>query len=210
LSKKSLTIISKSVKTANFLLSEFSKIFADDVIINYYSFERDKLKSPLQAALFLVPDRTIFEEANKYVQSGKEIRVIKRTLTKNGFNKLMKIEPGTKAMLVNVNANMAIDTISLISQLGARSLDLKPIFPIINKIPDIDLAITPSEEKYVPSTVKRIINIGDRVPGISTIMDIIIKFQLNYLISSKKLINYFNIIVPISFGLEKILERQIV
>ena len=45
------------------------------------------------------------------------------------------------------------------------------------------------------------------MPGISNIMDIIIKFQVNHLISSKKLINYFNNIVPISFGLEKILGK---
>ena len=207
MSKKSLTIISKSVNTADFLMSTLKELFADDIAISNYAFERDKLKSPLKADLFLVPDRTIFEEANKYVQSGKEIRVIKRTLTKSGFNKLMEIEPGTQAMLVNVNANMAIDTISLISQLGARNLDLTPVFPGINNIPDLDLAITPGEEKYVPSNVKKVINIGDRVPGISTIMDIIIKFQLNHLMSSPKIINYFNNIVPISFGLEKILGK---
>ncbi len=207
MSKKKLTVITKYAHTADFLLSELKSIFADEIELDNYYYTCDKKKSSLEADLFLVPDRSVFAKARSIIKGEHEMLVINRTLTKTGFNKLMQVEPATEAMLVNVNANMAIDTISLIYQLGVRHVKLTPASPDMDQWPKLNFAITPGEKKYVPEFVDKVLDIGDRVIDISTILDIIHKFDMNNFATSKQVKDYIKRSEPISFGLEKMIGK---
>lgn len=53
----------------------------------------------------------------------------------------------------------------------------------------------------------RIIDIRDRLLDISTIVDIAVKLEIDYMLSKKKIKQYYREMVPISFGLEKIMGK---
>ncbi|MFW5980318.1 MAG: sigma-54 interaction domain-containing protein [Halanaerobiales bacterium] len=207
MNKNNITIVAEHTNTADFQYEELKNLFGDYININKCCFERDNVPLMINSDLVLITDTAKFEKVNECIQDGNEIIVINRTITKKGLKKLKNLSSGTRAMLVNASINTAVNTVSTIYKLGVRHLRLTPVYPEINKIPDINLAITPGEVEYVPEMVEEIIDIGDRVLDISTIMDIIVKFDLSDILDEPYFRDYLERIVPSSFGLEKFMGK---
>lgn len=75
---------------------------------------------------------SIFGAVKKHVKNSSEIIIANTTLSKSGLNLIMNLEKDSKAMLVNVNAMAAMETISLIYQLCIKHIDLVSVYPGIN------------------------------------------------------------------------------
>lgn len=194
--------------TSSFLCQELKTILGPSHPISLYNFEDGSIEGGITSDLILIPDHSIFERVKQYARGGQEILVLRRTLHREGFNRLFQLKEGTKAMLVNVTAGMALETISLIYQLGVRHIELTPVYPGIESIPALKIAITPGELEYTPKGVERVIDIGNRILDISSIMDIIVKLRLNHLLEGPSLSKYLKKMVPVSIGLEKIMGRS--
>ncbi len=202
-----IAIVTEHANTVDFLYKDLKNLFSGHLQVNGYCFERNNVPSLIRARLVLIADTSSFERVNNYVEDGTEIIVINRTLTKKGLDKLLELEDGTKAMLVNPSINTAVNTVSTIYKLGVRHINLTPVYPEMEEKPKLDIAITPGESNLVPDYVEKIIDIGDRVLDISTIMDIIIRFDLNYILDTSSFRQYMDKIVPSSFGLEQLMGK---
>ncbi|MGM0437468.1 MAG: sigma-54 interaction domain-containing protein [Bacillota bacterium] len=202
-----IAIVTEHANTVDFLYKDLKNLFSDHLKVNGYCFERNNVPSLIKARLVLIADTSSFERVNNCVEDGTEIIVINRTLTKKGLDKLLELEDGTRAMLVNPSINTAVNTVSTIYKLGVRHINLTPVYPEMEEKPELDIAITPGESALVPDYVEKIIDIGDRVLDISTIMDIIIRFDLNHILDTPDFRKYMDKIVPSSFGLEKLMGK---
>ena len=204
--KKKLAVISLHNYTSDIYMNQLNLLFGEAIEIETYSFDNETIKRGVKSDVILISSFTIFEAVKKYVLNNAEIIIANYTLSKDGIQKINKLPKGTKAMLVNINSKVCMETISLIFQLGCKNLDLVPVYPgLKEKIPDIPLAITPGESRHVPETAEKIIDIGHRVLDISTIVDITVKLNIEEKLVHPKIRKYFNEIAPISFGLEKVL-----
>ncbi|MFT5873292.1 MAG: transcriptional regulator with PAS, ATPase and Fis domain [Clostridium sp.] len=183
-------------------------LFDKYIEVEIYNLEDGSLEEGVNADLILISSFTIFQEVKKYVRNNAEIIILNYTITKKGFNKLKQLPSGTKAMLVNINAKVCMETIALIFQLGCRELNLISVYPGLIDLPDVSIAITPGEIKCVPTYLKKIIDIGDRVPEKSTIIDVATKLNLREALNDFAIKEYFNKIMPISYGLEKMLVEN--
>lgn len=183
-------------------------LFDQYVEVEIFGLENMSLEVGINVDLILLSSFTIFQEVKKHVKNNAEIIIMNYTITKNGFEKVKRIPIGTKAMLVNINEKVCMETIALIFQLGCRKLNLTSVYPGLTDLPDITLAITPGESKHVPTYVKEIVDIGERVPDISTIVDIAAKLNLQKILNSFVIKDYFNKIMPISYGMEKMLVEN--
>ena len=202
-----IAIVTEHANTVDFLYKDLKNLFSDHLQIEGYCFERNNVPSLIRARLVLIADTSSFERVNNNVEEGTEIIVINRTLTKKGLDKLLELEDGTKAMLVNPSINTAVNTVSTIYKLGVRHINLTPVYPEMKEKPELDIAITPGESNIVPDCVEKIIDIGDRVLDISTLMDIIIRFDLNHILDTSSFRQYMDKIVPSSFGLEQLMGK---
>ena len=202
-----IAIVTEHANTVDFLYKDLKNLFSNQLKVNGYCFERDNVPSLIKARLVLIADTSSFERVNNCVEEGTEIIVINRTLTKKGLDKLLELEEGTKAMLFNPSINTAVNTVSTIYKLGVRHINLTPVYPEMKVKPELDIAITPGESDLVPDYVEKIIDIGDRVLDISTIMDIIIRFDLNHILDTSSFRKYMDKIVPSSFGLEQLMGK---
>ena len=205
--EEQIAIVTEHANTVDFLYKDLKNLFSDHLKVNGFCFERNNVPSLIKARLVLIADTSSFERVNNCVEEGTEIIVINRTLTKKGLDKLLGLEDGTRAMLVNPSINTAVNTVSTIYKLGVRHINLTPVYPEMEEKPELDIAITPGESALVPDYVKKIIDIGDRVLDISTIMDIIIRFDLNHILDTPDFRKYMDKIVPSSFGLEKLMGK---
>ncbi len=208
MSKKELAIATIHPRTGVFLSEEIKKLFKDTIEIKRYSFEDRSIEQGIECNLIIILEEAIFEALKKYVKDNVEIIIAKRTITKEGFQKIINIEDGKKAALVNVDSEMAMESISLIYQLGAKNIELTPVYPGISKIPDFNLAITPGEIEFVPDSIENIIDIGDRVLDISTIFDLAVKLGLENILEGEEAKAFFDRIMPVSFGLEQIMGKK--
>jgi transcriptional regulator with PAS, ATPase and Fis domain len=204
-----LAVAAINKNTADFYKEQIRRLFQEGIEVQAYCFEDRSIEKGIIADLVLISTYSIFEAVKRHVKSRCEIIKANRTISKKGFDKILSLPKGTKAMLVNVGPRMAVETISLIYQLGAKHIELIPVYPDMGDIPNIDIAITPGEIKYVPDSAREIIDIGERVLDISSIMDISVRLNLDSLLKGYTIKKYFNEIIPISFGTQKIIGKNI-
>lgn len=96
-----------------------------------------------------------------------------RTLRRDAWEQVMALPPRTRALVVNDGADTAVDTVAMLHELGAIHLELQAIYPGLEPVPRIGLAITPGEPHLVPSWVERVLNLGDRVIDPSSYLDML-------------------------------------
>ncbi|MCD5413696.1 MAG: sigma 54-interacting transcriptional regulator [Clostridiales bacterium] len=206
--KKTIAIATFYVNSLEFYSKQIIRLFGDTVEVKKYCIQDRSIEKGIDAELVLISSNIVFETVKRYIKNDAEVIVAKKTISKEGFNKILELPKNTKALLVNVSAEMAIETISLVYELGAKHIELTPAYPGNAELEKIDIAITPGEIGVVPKEVNTIINIGDRILDISTIMDIAIKLELEHLLKGKELEKYFNRVVTGDIGIKKMVGKS--
>ena len=118
-----------------------------------------------------------YQDAQKWIPQGSPFIISNITITKSALNQLLALPRGTKALLVNLNLKMALEVIADLHHMGVNHIKFIPFYPFANPVADVDLAITPDELRYVPTYIKRVINLGQRTFDTSTIVEIAIKLN---------------------------------
>ncbi len=187
---------------------EITGMFQDNVKIKLYCFEDETVYEGIDGDVILISNYKVFEQARRYIKNENATVIIaRRTLSEQGIKKIKNLQKGTNAILYNVTLEMAIETISTIYQLGIRQINLIPAHKDMNPLPNVDLVITPGEQLETTVDVEKI-DIGSRILDLSTYMDILAKMDINYPILEEKVKLHFANIVPISYGLDKILDKK--
>lgn len=135
--------------------------------------------------------------------------IIKRTLTRAGWELIRKLPPGNRYLVVNDERDSVVETISLLYEAGLRQVDLLPYYPGLPDIYDAAAAITPGEAHLIPESVKETIDIGPRVVDVSTLVEILTRFNLLNHETRKLLDKYGERIVSLSQGLQQTMHRLI-
>ncbi|MFC0562189.1 sigma 54-interacting transcriptional regulator [Halalkalibacter alkalisediminis] len=207
-SPKFLTIVSMHKNTLVSFEKEITGMFQDNVKIKLYCFEDETVYEGIDGDVILISNYKVFEQARRYIKNENATVIIaRRTLSEQGIKKIKNLQKGTNAILYNVTLEMAIETISTIYQLGIRQINLIPAHKDMNPLPNVDLVITPGEQLETTVDVEKI-DIGSRILDLSTYMDILAKMDINYPILEEKVKLHFANIVPISYGLDKILDKK--
>lgn len=203
---KKLVIVTYYNNVALLYSQQLRYLFGHHVDIETYSVNSSNLKE-IEADVVLASTHSIYGLIKKYVRNYSQILIANITLTKDGLAKVQGLPEGTMAMLVNSNAEMAIDTISMIYQAGVTHVELFPVYPGMDDIPRLKLAITPGETELVPDGVDTIIDIGHRVLDLSTIVDIAVKLELDDILQEDNIRNFFKNNTTNKFGLTGLLNR---
>lgn len=199
--RKKLTIIGYSASTIDIYYEQIASLFSDTIIVDKFCVYNEEIKQGLNADLVLVQSYNVFKMIRPNISKKSEIIIVNRTISKSGLEKIMKIPENTQVMLLDENVEMATQMISVIYQLGARHIELTPIYLGSNDSTEGKSVIILGESKYVPSSPKEIINIGSSLLDISTIMDIGAKLGLFDVLQSQNIQKSYKEIVTTNFGL---------
>lgn len=203
--KKKLAIIGYSTSTINIYHEQITSLFSDTIIVNKFCVDDEEIKQGLKADLVLVQSYNVFEIIRQYIQKTSEIIIVNRTISKAGLEKIMSIPEDTQVMLLDENAEMAAQMVSVICQLGARHIKLTPIYCGSDDNTEGKSLIILGESKYVPSSPKEIINIGSSLLDISTIMDIGAKLRLFDILENQNIQKSYKEIVTADYGLLRLI-----
>ncbi|GIN92433.1 ATPase AAA [Siminovitchia terrae] len=173
-----IAIISGSQNTSQSLSRQMNELLG-----NYFSFfpfsKEGWAKNKTDYDLVLLSTKTIFtRQPYLKVKTSLKSMVIRRTLYKFNWDKVLSLPSGSSWLLYNDQRDSAEETISLLYELGARHIELIPAYPNMKVHPLITRAITPNECETLPPDITEVINIGERVVDVSTIVDILTRFDL--------------------------------
>ncbi|ODG93219.1 Fis family transcriptional regulator [Gottfriedia luciferensis] len=191
--KNSLTLITGSSKTRQALSNQLTQLLEEYITINSYAIDEGEHKS-FKDEIILFSSEAVKAETEKFAQlSAKQIIVGKRTLNHENVDKLLRIEEGTKVLVVNDDFQSTVELIQSLYQLGINHLEYFPFKSDQLYYPDINFSVSPGETHLSPPYIKHVLDIGVRLFDISTILHIVDYFHFNdniaTLISEKYLRN---------------------
>src|SRR5699024_7716987 len=103
---------------------------------------------------------------------------------------------------------MAIETIGLLYALGIDNIEFTPVYPNMGKIPDLDIAITTGEKRYVPETAKKVYDLEHRMIDEMTIVELFIALGLEEDLNNKRVTSYFDRLVSHNTGVGYLLGKS--
>lgn len=216
--KKSIIIVTKGMDVSDFYKKQIEKLFTDSVEVKSYSttiYAKDNsvcenTRSIEKGDIYLITTDAFTSQKRRQDKLGQDVDYIelKVDLTENNIKELLELEDGTKAMLVNMSSVMAKEVISRLSQLGINHINFVPVYPNMEEIPDIELAVTPGEQRFVPKNVKRVIDIGHRSIDIETIVELALKLEREDLLESERFKNYFQKMAKKNYSIDRLYGKS--
>jgi len=186
---------------------QLKKLFADKIEVEAYSFDINNIDTIINADLIIISLYSIYVTIKKYIPDQSHVVIINTTISATNYDKIMNIPAGEKVLVVNYSSEMTMETIALFYKLGIHHIEFIPFYPGIKNVSEVKIAVTPGERKHVPSFAKSVLDIGNRVLDISTIVDIAVKLNLDYILQEEQCIEYFSSLKANSSGIEVLLGR---
>lgn len=136
-----------------------------------------------------------------------------RTFNHTYLHRIFQIPPDSFVCLVNDTEANAYAVIRLLQNFGFSQYHFMPWYPGCGAVsPEIRYAVTPGETRLVPQGVPTVIDIGNRIPDISTVNEIIALFGLPSCLADEITKNYtYHIVQTIRLSnlqLRRSLESQ--
>lgn len=193
---KIIVMVTESAAVAVFYQGLLEDLFGETISVKGFSVEQDTLEGLPEADLYLVCTTSSrhFGRILSMIPADKPMVVSSITFSKKQLERLRRLPGETAAMLVNLSANMAIETIAELNRLGVTNLDFVAVYPKMRELPDLSVAVTPGERRFVPPGVPTVIDIGHRVFAAETVTGIALKLKFNWFLRSETYREYLNIL----------------
>ena len=193
--KKRITVLVIEDKIGNYFLEELKYILENTVDIDYFTPNMANKPFIYETDLILYTDPSILIEMIEYIKCSAPTLMMKRTISKESMEKLWKLDSNKSAYVVNINSFMANETLATLYSLGIKNMKLFPCYKGATNIKKVDYIITPNEFGFIPDIDAEVINIGNRLFDISTILDIIAYLNIDKKLS-EKIIKKYSLKVP--------------
>ena len=205
-----ILILTISSLVAKFYKNCLFEIFGDSVFIKTKSVESNNFVLPEKADVYLVATTSskYFDYVMSNIDKDKAV-LVRLTFKQQDIERLKALTPGTRALLVNLSKKMALETISDLYRLDLTNINFYPCYPGQKNIPEADLAVTPGEQRFVPKTVKNIIDLGHRYLNANTVTEIVLKLGRREILKSGKYENYISQLAERSYSIETLANKNL-
>ncbi len=126
--------------------------------------------------LIVLSSKVILPMAKPYLTEEIPYIIAKRTIDYANIQDLLAIPKGMRILLVSDLKEASEDTIVTLKEAGIN-YDFVPYYPGASYDSSIRIAVTVGEPQLVPNGIERVIDIGNRVIDISTIIEILNHFK---------------------------------
>ncbi len=204
--KKSLAIVSYSIESVNSYYKQIMSLFQDNIIVKKICIDDIDKQKKIDSDVILIPSYDMYEKVKNYIKEESDLLFATRTISKSGLDNIKKIKAGTEVVLIDESPEMAEQIISVIYQLGARHIVLHSYWSTDKNNLNDKTVIILGQTEFAPEIVKSIVNIGNSLLDINSILDVGYKFDLFPLLDRQDIIRSYEEIDTPNFGLLKILE----
>jgi transcriptional regulator with PAS, ATPase and Fis domain len=147
--------------------------------------------------LIVLSSKVILPMVKPYLIEEIPYIITKRTIDYANIQDLLTIPKGMRILLVSDLKAASEETIVTLREAGIN-YDFVPYYPGVSFDGSIKIAVTLGEPQLVPNSIKRVIDIGNRVIDISTIIEILNHFQASNCIFNQLSARYMQSLVCIT------------
>lgn len=172
---KKLVLVTQAASTGPTYVQWLRDFFGSGITLERYSVENNDFSAmSREADLYLVAATSTdaFSQVMAAIPAGRKVVSVAITFFKKEIEALRQLPKGTRAMLVNLSVQMAIESIAELNRLGITQIEFIPVYPGAAYPHDVELAITPGEAQFVPPTALRVMDLGPRVFTADTLLEI--------------------------------------
>ncbi len=204
---KTLAIVSYTIESVNSYYNQIRSLLSDRIHIQRYCLEdiKNLKEKKISADVLLIPSYHLLKKIKGCVSRNTELLFASRTLSKAGMDKINSIKKGSRVVLIDESPEMAEQIISIIYQLGARHIELSSYWSDVSTKDDECIFIVLGQSDYVPAHAGEIINVGNSLLDINSIIDVGMKFDLLSVLDKQDVVRSYTEIETANFGLLKIL-----
>lgn len=210
--KKKVCIVTYDEEAALFYAKIIRRLFSNAVDINTMWVGEKQRFEKKGSDLYVVTTCSFGGDvvAKAKLSKQKDTVIIERTIAKDSLDKLKSVRAGTRALVVNINQRMAIETIAHLTDLGINQIKFIPHDPEnLTYMHDYDIVITPGETRFTHDFNKEIIDIGDRVLSLNTIVEIALKLDLGHYLEREEFKNYFATLPRSNYSIDHLFNKSI-
>lgn len=204
---KTLAIVSYSSNTVNTYFQQINSLFADSLQVKRYCINSSEIMQGIVADAVLLPSYDVFEKIKGYLKKTGEIVFCNRTISKAGFDKIMGIPAASEVVLIDESKDMAKQMVSALCQIGVKHLCIKPSDARDMEDMSNKTVIILGDSSYIPDKAREIVNIGNSMLDISTIIEIGNRLDLDHLLNRQNIRKSYKEIVTANIGLAQVLGK---
>lgn len=174
---KKVVVISKGLETNKSLCQQFKSLIGDVLEVSGYCLEDDiSLECNNCYVVFTsIGVKDVF--TSKYKLDFEYI-IARRVIDYSKLSKLISLPAGSEVLLINNTEQSCYEAIEQLKKLSIDHIKYYPYYPGIKEYKKLELAVTPGESGLAPSYMNKIIDIGNRQIDITTLVEILIRFNM--------------------------------
>lgn len=206
--KKKLGIITFTNRAGVEYKKCLQPILGNQIEIVTLTFGEDITHKLQDFSVILTTTTSQYEFIKRFIDMNVKVIISKLTISLETYMKLKALDTHDPKMIVSVNLDMCLETMTLFYQLGLTGLKLIPVYPTVEEIPDLSCAITVDQRHLVPPNVKNVIDIGNRLLSKTTIVEIAVSLGIEEELSQRHTKAYFSTLVPYNEGVEYLMSES--
>ena len=143
---KKLVLVTLAASTCPTYAQWLFQFFGSNITLEAFSVEANDFPAMSKDADLYIVAATSTDAFSQVMETiPPERKVVSPTITffKKEIDALRQLPKGTRAMLVNLSVEMAIESIAELNRLGITQIEFTPVYPGSSYPPDVELAITP-------------------------------------------------------------------
>ncbi len=210
--EKIISLVSLDPEAGRSYQAEVESLFGDHAQVRIYSTLNGTAEGTLPKADLYVISTDAYgsaEEVARHVPMGSETMAIEVSFRWSELRKLKEIPAGERVLFVNMTQTMAREAITQLHQFGINHITFLPFYPGAELTEDISIAVTPDEIRYVPESVKTVINLGQRSCTSGMMIEIALRLGLEHLLETEKFQEYFRDIATSNYSFDQMFARSI-
>lgn len=175
MAKKKVCFIGNTRATCDFVSQEMLMFLGSCIEVKTWCLQESAVPSEYaDCDIFIAANYTALSVVQSYIPENKPKLIAARTINIKNLDKLIKLDPGSKALVIGSTEETATMFISILQSLGFRCLKLIPYYPGCPSPPgDINLAITTGLANLVPREIGSIIDLGGKGMDLSTYAELL-------------------------------------
>ncbi len=208
--KKRVCFIGNTPATCSFIRREILRFLDAYIEAETWCLQESAIPPDISGIeIFIVANRTAMSVARPYIPENKRVLLAARTVSIENLDKLIRLEPGSRAIIVGSSEETSTVFIQIIQSLGFRYFNLTPYYPGCPEPPyDIDIAITSGLANMVPSRIHNIIDLGGKGLDLSTFAELLEYLEVPRTVLNDISHNYIEAIINMTIRSERMAQNN--
>ena len=210
--KKKISVIALDPRAGKSYKSDIERVFAEEAEVSAFSVLDGSAAGTLDRADLFVASTDAYgspEELLRHIPIDSQTMAVEVSFRWSELRKLKELPAGSRVLFVNMTQTMAREAIAQLEQFGVTHIHWIPFYPGAPEAPDVRIAVTPDELRYVPPGMETVIDLGQRVCTSGMMIEIALRLGLESVLEGEAFQEYARSVATSNYSFDRMFARSI-